>query len=62
MGTLSALYDGRTDTLVDHQILAYQALYLSPMAEYQRRYVTRWPKERLAGQHNRSDMLHELKR
>ncbi len=62
MGTLSALYDGRTDTLVDHQILAYQALGFSPLAEHQRRYVMRWLKERLAGQPNRSDMLHELKR
>lgn len=26
MGTLGALYDGRTDTLIDHQMLAYQAL------------------------------------
>ncbi|CAG9184814.1 Tn3 family transposase ISBusp1 [Cupriavidus laharis] len=62
MGTLSALYDGRTDTLVDHQMLAYQALGFSPMAEHQRRYVTRWLKERLAGQPSRSDLLHELKR
>lgn len=62
MGTLSALYDRRTDTLVDHQMLAYQALGFSPMAEHQRRYVTRWLKERLAGQPSRSDMLHELKR
>ncbi|MFJ1260683.1 hypothetical protein [Cupriavidus sp. CuC1] len=45
MGTLGALYDGRTDTLVDHQMLAYQALGFSPMAEHQRRYVTRWLKE-----------------
>lgn len=62
MGTLGALYDGRTDTLVDHQMLAYQALGFSPMAEHQRRYVTRWLKERLAGQPSRNDLLHELKR
>ncbi|UBM07889.1 Tn3 family transposase [Cupriavidus metallidurans] len=62
MGTLGALYDGRTDTLVDHQMLAYQALGFSPMAEHQRRYVMRWLKERLAGQPSRSDLLHELKR
>ena len=62
MGTLSALYDGRTDTLVDHQMLAYQALGFSAMAEHQRRYVTRWLKERLAGQPSRSELQHELKR
>ncbi|GAB7545449.1 hypothetical protein CS8_051300 [Cupriavidus sp. 8B] len=44
MGTLGALYDGRTDTLVDHQMQAYQALELSPTAERQRRYVTLWLK------------------
>ena len=62
MGTLTALYDGRTDTLVDHQMLAYQALGFSPIVEHQRRYVTRWLKERLAGQPSRIELLHELKR
>ena len=62
MGTLTALYDGHTDTLVDHQMLAYQALGFSPVAEHQRRYLTRWLKERLAGQPRRTELLHELKR
>ncbi|WP_254615767.1 hypothetical protein [Cupriavidus basilensis] len=60
--TLGALYDGRTDTLVDHQMPACQASGFSPMAEPRRRYVTRWVKERLAGQPSRSELLHELKR
>lgn len=62
MGTLNALYDGRTDTLSNHQMLAYQALGFSPMAEHQRRYVTRWLKERLTGQPSRTELFHELKR
>ncbi len=62
MGTLNALYDGRTDTLSNHQMLAYQALGFSPMAEHQRRYVTRWLKERLTGQPSRTALFHELKR
>ncbi len=62
MGTLNALYDGHTDTLSNHQMLAYQALGFSPMAEHQRRYVTRWLKERLTGRPSRTELFHELKR
>jgi hypothetical protein len=62
LGTLRSLYDGRTDTLVDHQMLAYQALGFGPMAEHQRRYVVRWLKERLSGRPERGRLLHELKR
>ena len=62
LGTLRSLYDGRTDTLVDHQMLAYQVLGFRPMAEHQRRYVVRWLKERLSGRPERGQLLHELKR
>ena len=62
LGTLRSLYDGRTDTLVDHQMLAYQVLGFGPMAEHQRRYVVRWLKERLSGRPERGQLLHELKR
>ncbi|KVE40067.1 transposase [Burkholderia sp. BDU5] len=61
IGTLRSLYDGRADTLVDHQVLAYQALGFRPMAEHQRRYVVRWLKERLSGRQDRSSALFDLK-
>jgi hypothetical protein len=61
-GTLRSLYDGRTDTLVAHQMLAYQVLGFRPMAEYHRRYVVRWLKERLSGRPERGQLLHVLKR
>lgn len=35
------LADGHTDTLVEHQVCAYQALGFGPMTEHQRRYVMR---------------------
>jgi hypothetical protein len=41
LGTLRSLYDRRTDSLIDHQMLAYQTLGFGPMAEHQRRYVVR---------------------
>ncbi|ABO60166.1 transposase Tn3 family protein (plasmid) [Burkholderia vietnamiensis G4] len=62
MGTLRTLYETRARTLVDHQVIAYQSLGFSPMAEHQRRYVVRWLKERLAGRPERGELLHELKR
>ncbi|UMY33482.1 Tn3 family transposase [Burkholderia contaminans] len=61
LGTLRALYDDRTDTLTDHQKLAYEALGFKPMAEHQRRYVVRWLKERLSGRQDRSTALFDLK-
>lgn len=61
LGTLRALYDDRTDTLADHQKLAYEALGFRPMAEHQRRYVVRWLKERLSGRQDRSTALYDLK-
>ncbi len=61
LGTLRALYDDRTDTLADHQRLAYDALGFQPMAEHQRRYVVRWLKERLSGRQDRSTALFDLK-
>jgi TnpA family transposase len=61
LGTLRALYDDRTDTLADHQRLAYDALGFKPMAEHQRRYVVRWLKERLSGRQDRSTALFDLK-
>ncbi len=61
LGTLRALYDDRTDTLADHQKLAYEALGFRPMAEHQRRYVVRWLKERLSGRQDRSMALFDLK-
>ncbi|HUL64683.1 MAG TPA: DUF4158 domain-containing protein [Burkholderiaceae bacterium] len=60
--TLRTLYETRARTLIDHQVLAYQALGFRPMAERQRRYVVRWLKERLTGRPNRGDLLYELKR
>ena len=62
LGTLRTLYETRARTLIDHQLLAYQTLGFSPMAEHQRRYVVRWLKERLGGRPERGDLLHELKR
>lgn len=62
LGTLRALYDDRTDTLADHQKLAYDALGFRPMAEHQRRYVVRWLKERLSGRQDSSTALYDLKR
>ncbi|CAJ3199676.1 transposase Tn3 family protein [Burkholderia pseudomallei] len=61
LGTLRALYDDRTDTLTDHQKLAYEALGFRPMAEHQRRYIVRWLKERLSGRQDRSTALYDLK-
>ncbi|KVD49416.1 Tn3 family transposase [Burkholderia ubonensis] len=61
LGTLRALYDDRTDTLADHQRLAYDALGFKPMAEHQWRYVVRWLKERLSGRQDRSTALFDLK-
>ena len=62
LGTLRTLYETRARTLIDHQVLAYQALGFRPMAEHQRRYVVRWLKERLTGRPDRGDLLYELKR
>jgi len=62
LGTLRTLYETRARTLIDHQVLAYQALGFRPMAEHQRRYVVRWLKERLTGRPERGDLLYELKR
>ncbi|WP_028215523.1 DUF4158 domain-containing protein, partial [Paraburkholderia mimosarum] len=39
LGTMTSLYDGHTDTLVEHQACAYQALGFGSMTEHQRRYV-----------------------
>lgn len=36
MGTLGALYDGRADTLVGHQMLAYQASLRDALAQERR--------------------------
>ncbi|MBP0595261.1 DUF4158 domain-containing protein [Paraburkholderia sp. LEh10] len=41
LGTLRALYETCARTLIDHQVLAYQALGFRPMAGHQRRYVVR---------------------
>ena len=62
LGRLRTLYETRARTLIDHQVLAYQALGFRPMAEHQRRYVVRWLKERLTGRPDRGDLLYELKR
>ena len=62
LGTLRTMYETRARTLIDHQVLAYQALGFRPMAEHQRRYVARWLKERLTGRPGRGDLLYELKR
>lgn len=61
LGTLRVLYDDRTDTLADHQKLAYETLGFQPMAEHQRHYVVRWLKERLSGRQDRSTALLDLK-
>lgn len=61
LGTLRVLYDDRTDTLADHQKLAYETLGFQPMAEHLRRYVVRWLKERLSGRQDRSTALLDLK-
>jgi hypothetical protein len=41
LGALRSIYDGRTDTLIDHQTIAYRALGFKPIAEHQRRYIVR---------------------
>jgi len=46
---MTSLYDGHTDTLVEHQAGAYQALGFGSMTEHQRRYVMRWLKAALSG-------------
>ena len=62
LGTMTSLYDGHTDTLIEHQVCAYQALGFGPMTEHQRRYVMRWLKSTLSGRQDRNGLLHELKR
>jgi TnpA family transposase len=62
LGTLRTLYETRARTLIDHQVLAYQALGFRPMAEHHRRYVVRWLKEHLTGRPERGELLYELKR
>ncbi|CAB3807830.1 Tn3 family transposase ISBusp1 [Paraburkholderia ultramafica] len=62
LGTMTALYDGHTDTLFEHQVCAYQARGFGPMTEHQRRYVMRWLKSALSGRQDRNGLLHELKR
>ena len=62
LGTMTSLYDGHTDTLVEHQACAYQALGFGSMTEHQRRYVMRWLKAALSGRQDRNGLLHELKR
>ncbi|MEM5331707.1 DUF4158 domain-containing protein [Paraburkholderia sp. JHI2823] len=62
LGTMTSLYDGHTDTLVEHQACAYQALGFGSMTEHQRRYVMRWLKAELSGRQDRNGLLHELKR
>ena len=62
LGTMTSLYDGHTDTLIEHQVCAYQALGFGPMTEHQRRYLMRWLKSTLSGRQDRNGLLHELKR
>lgn len=41
LGTLRALYDDRTDTLTDHQRLAYEVLGVKRLAVRQQRDVAK---------------------
>ncbi|WP_341315095.1 DUF4158 domain-containing protein [Paraburkholderia sp. IMGN_8] len=62
LGTMYALYDGHTDTLIEHQSCAYRALGFGPMTEHQRRYVVRWLKTVIMGRQDRTSLLQDLKR
>lgn len=62
LGSLYALYDGRADTLAEHQRCACKALGFTPITEHQRRYVVRWLKAAISGGHDRKGLKHELKR
>ena len=62
LGTMYALYDGHTDTLIEHQACAYRVLGFGPMTEHQRRYVVRWLKAVLSGRQDRNGLLQDLKR
>lgn len=62
VGTLRSLYQTRPRTLVDHQMIGYQALGFGLMTEHQRRYVVRWLKETLPGRPDLSTQLGDLKR
>lgn len=61
VGTLRSIYDGRFDTLSDHQRFAQIVANFRIISEHQRRYVIRWLKERLTGRPQRGDLSDELK-
>ncbi|SAL05804.1 transposase Tn3 [Caballeronia calidae] len=61
LGTLRSIYDGRFDTLSDHQRFAQIIANFRVISEHQRRYVIRWLKEQLTGRPERGQLGNDLK-
>ncbi|WP_162071090.1 Tn3 family transposase [Burkholderia sp. THE68] len=61
LGTLRSIYDGRFDTLSDHQRFAQIIANFRTISEHQRRYVIRWLKEQLTGRPERGQLGNDLK-